>query len=126
VIVGTPVTGAEATDGPVDEDEGPLVVVVLVGAVVDGAGVVVVDAGLVVVVVGAGLVVVVGAGLVVVVVGCVVGAVEASMDWGGAAATSALNVHVHVSPGCAVTSTAPVVPDCVVELGAVHDTAPAA
>jgi len=80
--VGAPVTGAGATDGPVVDDEGPLVVVGLVLAVVGCAGVVVVvgGAGLVVVVVGAGLVVAVvgcagvvvvvgGAGLVVVVVG---------------------------------------------------------
>jgi hypothetical protein len=97
----------EATEGPVVEDEGTLVVVLLV-AVVDCAGVVVV-------VDGAGLVVVVGAGLVVVVGGCVVAAVEElrSVDAGedGAAATSALlNVHVHVSPGCTVKSTAPEVP----------------
>src|SRR5690349_16642636 len=36
-----------------------------------------------------------------------------------------LKVHVHVSPGCTVTSTAPAVPVWPVRLGALHDTAPA-
>jgi hypothetical protein len=129
VIVGAPVTGTEAIDGPVVEDDAPLVVAV-VGAVVGCGGVVVVvgDGGLVVVVVGSGgivvvvgcggvvvvggglVVVVVGSGGIVVVVGSVVSAVDAlrSVDGEGSEAAGALSAALAASasgPAATTTST---------------------